>query len=194
MPSGWFPLYYFPDHCSDLLHALIYCWFPLVYFSFQLLYSSLLIFKKYFIPLADTLSSSIPLSCSLNILGRRLKHLPAMWETRVRPLGWEDPLEKEMATHSSILAWKIPWTEEPGGLYSMGWQRVGHDWVTSLHYFEHFMLKIAYLHFVQSLFWVLSWFFICKVFLCLLILPKSLFCFSVLGKLAIFLSIGKKRP
>ena len=85
MPSGWFPLYYFPDHCSDLLHALIYCWFPLVYFSFQLLYSSLLIFLKYFIPLADTLSSSIPLSCSLNILGQRLKHLPAMWETRFDP-------------------------------------------------------------------------------------------------------------
>ena len=46
---------------------------------------------------------------------------------RVRSLGWKDPLEKEMATHSSILAWKISWTEEPGGLQSMGWQRVGHD-------------------------------------------------------------------
>ena len=50
-----------------------------------------------------------------------------MLETQVRPLGWEDPLEKEMATHSSILAWKIPWTEEPGRLQSMGSQRVGHD-------------------------------------------------------------------
>ena len=48
-------------------------------------------------------------------------------ETQVRSLGWEDPLEKEMATHSSILAWKIPWTEEPGRLQSMGLQRVGHD-------------------------------------------------------------------
>ena len=46
--------------------------------------------------------------------------MPAMWETWVRSLGWEDPLEKEMATHSSILAWKIPWTEEPGGLHSNG--------------------------------------------------------------------------
>ena len=55
------------------------------------------------------------------------------------------------------------------------------------------MLKIAYLHFFQSLFWVLSWFFIYKVFLCLLILPKSIFCFSILGKLAISLSIGKKK-
>ena len=48
-------------------------------------------------------------------------------ETQVRSLGWEDPLEKEMAIHSSILAWKIPWTEEPGGLQSTGLQRVGHD-------------------------------------------------------------------
>ena len=56
-----------------------------------------------------------------------VKHLPAMQETLVRSLGQEDPLEKEMATHSSILAWKIPWLEEPGGLQSMGSQRVGHD-------------------------------------------------------------------
>jgi len=48
-------------------------------------------------------------------------------ETRVQSLGWEDPLEEGMATHSSILAWRIPWTEEPGGLQSMGLQRVGHD-------------------------------------------------------------------
>ena len=59
-------------------------------------------------------------------------HLPPMWETRVRSLGREDPLEKEMVTHSSILAWRIPWTEEPGGLQSTGLQRVGHDWATSL--------------------------------------------------------------
>ena len=51
----------------------------------------------------------------------------AMWETWVRSLGWEDPLEKEMATHSSILAWIIPWMEEPGGLQSTGRQRVGHN-------------------------------------------------------------------
>ena len=49
-----------------------------------------------------------------------VKNLPAMWETWVQPLGWEDLLEKRMATHSSILAWKIPWTEEPGGPESMG--------------------------------------------------------------------------
>ena len=56
-----------------------------------------------------------------------VKNLASMQETRVRSLGWEDPLEKEIATHSSILVWKIPWMEEPGGLQSMGSQRVGHD-------------------------------------------------------------------
>ena len=56
-----------------------------------------------------------------------VKSLPAVWETQVRSLGQEDPLEKEMATHSSILAWKIPWMEQPGQLQSMGSQRVGHD-------------------------------------------------------------------
>ena len=55
------------------------------------------------------------------------KNLPALWETRVQSLGQEDPLEKEMATHSSILAWTILWREEPGGLQSMGSQRFGHD-------------------------------------------------------------------
>ena len=52
-----------------------------------------------------------------------VKNLPAKQETQVPSLGWEDPLEKEMATHSSILAWEIPWTEEPGGLQSMGFQK-----------------------------------------------------------------------
>ena len=56
-----------------------------------------------------------------------VKHLLAMQDTRLRFLSWEDPLEKEMAIHSSTLAWKIPWTEEPGRLQSMGSQRVGHD-------------------------------------------------------------------
>ena len=56
-----------------------------------------------------------------------VKALPAMLETQVRSLGWEDPLEKGLAIHSSILAWRITWTEEPGGLQSMGSQGVGHD-------------------------------------------------------------------
>ena len=62
-----------------------------------------------------------------SLVAQRLKHLPAMRETWVQSLGQEDPLEKEMATHSNILAWRIPWTEEPGGLQSTGSQRVGHD-------------------------------------------------------------------
>ena len=60
------------------------------------------------------------------------KNLPAMWETRVGSLGQEDPLEEGMATHSSILAWRIPWTEEPGGLQSMGLQRYTTEQVTLL--------------------------------------------------------------
>ena len=56
-----------------------------------------------------------------------VKNSPTMQEAQVRSLGWEDPLEKEMATHSSILAWRIPWTEEPGSLQSMGLQRVRQD-------------------------------------------------------------------
>ena len=59
--------------------------------------------------------------------GSGIKRLHTMWETRVQSLGWEDLLEKAMATHSSILAWQIPWMEEPGRLQSMGSQRVGHD-------------------------------------------------------------------
>ena len=67
------------------------------------------------------------LRLSASLVAQRLKCLPAMRGTWVRSLGWEDPLEKEMATRSSILAWRIPWTEEPGALQSMGSQRVGHD-------------------------------------------------------------------
>ena len=63
----------------------------------------------------------------MTLVAQTVKNLPAMQETQVRSLGWEDPLEKEMATHSSTLAWKTPWTEEPGRLQSMELQRVGHD-------------------------------------------------------------------
>ena len=61
------------------------------------------------------------------LVAQRVKRLPAMQETWVRSLGQENPLEKEMATHSSTLAWKIPWTEKPDRLQSLGLQRVGHD-------------------------------------------------------------------
>ena len=67
------------------------------------------------------------------LVDQMVQNLPAMWETWVRSLGQEDPLEKGMATHSSILAWRIPWTEEPGGLQSMGSQRVRHDWATNTY-------------------------------------------------------------
>ena len=67
------------------------------------------------------------LNAPASLVAQRLKHLPAMQETWVRTLGQEDPLEKEMATHPSILAWRIPWMEEPGGLQSTGLQRVGHE-------------------------------------------------------------------
>ena len=63
----------------------------------------------------------------LPLVAQLVKNLPAVQETQVRSLGWEDSLEKEMANYSGVLAWKIPWTEEPGGLQSMGSLRVGHD-------------------------------------------------------------------
>ena len=75
-------------------------------------------------PFADPIYGWI---MALASLAYAVKNLPAMWENRVRSLGREDTLEMEMATHSSILAWKIPWTERPGGLQSMESQRVGHD-------------------------------------------------------------------
>ena len=61
------------------------------------------------------------------MVAQMIENLPAMQETQVQSLDWEDPQEKEMATHYSILAWRTPWTEEPDGLQSMGWQRVGHN-------------------------------------------------------------------
>ena len=82
----------------------------------------------------------------ISLVAQMVKHLPTMWETRVQSLGWEDLLEKERATHSSILAWKIPWTEKPGELQSMGSQRVRDDWATSLHIllsFEKHWAKIT---------------------------------------------------
>ena len=80
--------------------------------------------------------------CWASLVAQVVKHLPSMQETRVWSLGWEDPLEKEMATHSSILAWKIPWTEKPGRLQPMGSQRVGHNWATSLSERHCYMVEI----------------------------------------------------
>ena len=73
-----------------------------------------------------------------SLVAQMVMNLPAMWETWVQSLGQEDSLGKEMATHSNILVWGIPWAEEPGRLQFMGWQRVGHNWVT--HIFTSFSL------------------------------------------------------
>ena len=70
------------------------------------------------------------LKVGASLVSQSVKNPPAMQETQIQFLGWEDPLKKEMAIHSSILAWEIPWTEEPGGLQSMGLQTVGHDLLT----------------------------------------------------------------
>ena len=72
----------------------------------------------------------MPSFCA-SLVAQVVKNSPALQETQVLSLGWENPLEKEVATHSSILAWWIPWTEEPAGLQFVGLQRVGHDWATN---------------------------------------------------------------
>ena len=72
-------------------------------------------------------------SCWASLVAQMVKNLLEMQDTWVWSLGQEDPLEKGMATHSSILAWEIPWTEEPGELMSTGLQRVGHNWGTNTH-------------------------------------------------------------
>jgi len=94
-------------------------------------------------------------------MAQTVKCLPAMWATRARSLAREDPLEKEMATHSSTLAWKIPWTEEPCRQQSMGSQRVRHDWVTSvlhhsLKFSEH---RSSYIDFTYDIYlcWLLCY-------------------------------------
>ena len=87
-----------------------------------------------------------------SLLGQMVKNLPVMQEIQVQSLGWEDHLKKDMATHSSILAWRIPWMKDPGELQSMGLQRVGHDWATKrthahthihTHFFFFFYLKAS---------------------------------------------------
>ena len=76
---------------------------------------------------AHALTPFAPLPLGASLVAQLVKNLSAMQETWVQFLGWEDPLKKEMATHSSILAWRIPWREKSGRLQSMGLQRVGHD-------------------------------------------------------------------
>ena len=98
--------------------------------------------KKAIISLSWGFSGGSDSKVSVCNAGHNLQCCLQFW---VRSLGQEDPLEKEMATHSSILAWKIPWTEEPGRLQSMGSQRVGHDWATLLYLsWQHFFPKTAF--------------------------------------------------
>ena len=78
-----------------------------------------------------------------SLVTQLVKNLPSVWETWVQSLGWEDPLEKGMTTHSRILAWRIPWTEEPGSLQSMGLQRVGQEWSTFT--FSHSIDRIQFI-------------------------------------------------
>ena len=96
------------------------------------------------------------------IVTQTVKNLPAMRETQVQSLGQADLLEKEMATHSSILAWRIPWTEEHGGLQSMGSQRVRHDWVTNTVHTDEGKLKRESLYILRILTLCLQ--IICKYF------------------------------
>ena len=89
----------------------------------------------------------------LSLVAQRLKHLPGMRETCVRSLVQEDPLEKEMATHSSTFAWRIPWREEPGRLQSMGLHRVGQDWATLLSLSRISLPSIKRIYIVSRLPW-----------------------------------------
>ena len=124
--------------CLACTHTIVYCMNIL-----QVVYAPL---KEMFSPQFLVFGASL--------VAQMVKRLPAMWETLIRSLGQKYPLEKKMATHSSTLAWKIPWMEEPGGLQSMGSQRV-----TSLHSLLVFMNKIP-VNIVYS-------FYICKfLFLC----------------------------
>ena len=124
------------------------------------------------------LFSSSPSAIGASLVAQMVKCLPAMWETQVRSLGQEDPLEKGMVTHSSTLAWKIPWTEGPGRLQSIGSQRVRHDWsnlacMQALNLFLYFLslkastasfhLKFELLGSLKGTFWDESWFDLCRV-------------------------------
>ena len=95
----------------------------------------------------------------VSLLTQMVKNLPAIQETEVQFLGWEDLLEKGMTTHSSILAWRIPWTEESSRLQSTGLQRVGHDYLTNTFTFSHAILNkvLEHLWILVSLILEVSW-------------------------------------
>ena len=96
----------------------------------------------------------------VSLLAQTVKNTPALQETWVPSLGWEDALEKGKATHSSVLAWRIPWAEEPGRLQSMGSQRVGHDWATNIFtsvYFFIFFSIPTYPRILDTVPYALQW-------------------------------------
>ena len=103
-----FPVYVLTLNIHKMCLTICLTWFMYI--------SILLEFWVFFFPLCLCFTLKLELT---SLIAHLIKNLPAVWETWVRFLGWEDPLEKEMATHSSVLAWRIPWTEEPGGLLSM---------------------------------------------------------------------------
>ena len=126
-------------------------------FHCRILPSTLRINKYLYNVLLKKKKECIPFWCIwASLVAQMVKYLPAMWETRIRFLGREDPLEKEMAIHSSTLAWKIPWMEEPDRLQSMGSQRVGHDWATSLLHFKT-LLEWAAICYSQGSSWPRDW-------------------------------------
>ena len=112
-----------------------------------------------------------------SLVAQTVKNLPAMQETWVWSLGWEDHLGEEMATYSGILAWRIPWTEEPGGLQSTGSQRMWHNWATNTHTHTHTHTSFTWRFFFFCFFHL----FLCTEFLCALynnttlILKKTFF-------------------
>ena len=130
---------------SELFHMLWIqsnCWIFCKHFSpalnFPFYFSEIMSFKeeKFFILKKHFLSFFSFMCFGIQWVAQTVKNLPTVQETWVQSLGQEGPLEKGMATHSSILAWRIPWTEKPGRLQSMGLQRVRHDWATNTFHFK----------------------------------------------------------
>ena len=121
----------FLEEISSLSHSIGF-----LYFFALICREGFFISPCYFLELCIQMGISFLYSFTFSLdfpVAQMVNNLPVRQETRVQSLGWEVPLEKAMVIHSSILAWRIPWTEKPGGLQSMGLQRVGHDWVTNTH-------------------------------------------------------------
>ena len=118
-----------------ILNLLIWRYFrgpPLLLHLLYLPNSNTIINKAFALPPDLKVQHPSNIWYQTSLVTQMVKRLPTMQETQVQSLGWEGPLEKQMATHSSTIVWKIPWMEEPGRLQSMGLRRVGHDWATSL--------------------------------------------------------------